>query len=120
MQDRLAAHGIHRVSQEYWNLTSAELVEHALRRGEGKLADNGALVVTTGKHTGRSPQDKFIVEDAETKDRVGWGSVNRPFDAEKFDRLYSKLTAYFTGKTVYVRDCVAGAAARAFTSDSSR
>jgi len=107
--DRLAHHGIHHVAQAYWNLSTPELVEHALRRGEGKLADNGSLVVTTGPHTGRSPQDKFIVEDAETKDQVKWGGVNKAFDSAHFDSLYHRLTAYLQGRELYVSDLLAGA-----------
>jgi phosphoenolpyruvate carboxykinase (ATP) len=109
MQDRLTVHGIRNVGPIYWNLSTPELVEHAIRLGEGQLADNGALLTTTGKHTGRSPQDKFIVEDSETHDRVKWGSVNKPFEPERFDRLYARLTAYLQGRPLYVRDCVAGA-----------
>src|ERR1022692_1737968 len=107
--DRLALHGIHHVAQAHWNLSTPELIEHALRRGEGKLADNGALVVTTGPHTGRSPQDKFIVEDSETKDPVKWGTLNKPFDEDHFNRLHHRLTAYLQGRELYVTDCLAGA-----------
>ena len=95
MQDRLALHGIRNVSQVHWNLNSTELVEHALRRGEGQLADNGALLVTTGQHTGRAPQDKFIVDDSETHERVNWGNVNKPFDSGKFDlaaRVFEEMS----------------------------
>src|SRR5215472_19299557 len=75
----------------YSNLHSGLLVEHSVRRGEGLLADNGALVGYTGKFTGRTPTDKFTVKDAVTAELVNWGSVNQPFDPEKFDPLFDRV-----------------------------
>ena len=78
-------------SDVHFNLWPAHLVEHAIRNGEAQLADNGAVVATTGKKTGRSPKDKFIVKDAITADKVAWGAVNQPFDSAKFDALYLRV-----------------------------
>ena len=69
------------------NLPSARLVEAAVRRREGMLAENGALVAKTGKRTGRSPKDTFIVEDDLTRDTVDWGAVNKPFSTEDFEAI---------------------------------
>ena len=71
----------------YRNLTPAQLTEAALRRGEGTLSNTGALVVTTGKYTGRSPDDKFIVDTPTIHDKIAWGKVNRPISREKFDAI---------------------------------
>src|SRR5579862_375502 len=84
------------------NLHSGVLVEHAVRRGEGLLADNGALVAYTGKYTGRSPKDKFTVKDQITAELVNWGDVNQPFDPEKFDALYDRVVASLQGKELFV------------------
>ena len=100
----ISALGLGNVSAAYWNLDPAQLVEDTIVRGEGVLANNGALAIDTGEFTGRSPQDRFIVEDDITRDSVWWGDINKKFDAEKFDRLYNRVTSYLSGKEVYVRD----------------
>jgi phosphoenolpyruvate carboxykinase (ATP) len=91
------------------NLHSGLLVEHAIRRGEGLLADNGALVAYTGKYTGRSPKDKFTVKDPATTELVNWGDVNQAFDPEKFDALFDRVVASLRGKELFVQDLYAGA-----------
>jgi phosphoenolpyruvate carboxykinase (ATP) len=103
----LSALGLENVEVAYWNLTPAELVEETITRGEGFLTDTGALAVDTGEFTGRSPKDKFIVNDAITENTVWWGDINIKFDTEKFDRLYNRVTAYLSGKEVFVRDSYA-------------
>ena len=93
----------------YRNLTPAQLVEHALRRGEGTLSNTGALVVKTGKYTGRSANDKFIVDTPAVHDDIAWGKVNRPMKKEKFDAIFAKVTAYLQNKDVFIFDGFAGA-----------
>ncbi len=95
----------------YWNLTPEELVEHAVCKGMGQLADSGALVIHTGEFTGRSPEDRFIVKDSETANKVNWGKVNLPFESRKFDKLWRKCCNYLKKKDVYVRDVRANASA---------
>ncbi len=85
------------------------MVEHALNRDEGILADTGALMCDTGNFTGRSPKDKFIVRDALTASRVNWGSINQSFDGEAFARLHQKMLAFLENQTVFVRYARAGA-----------
>ena len=99
--------GLKNVADAYWNLQPAELVEETILGGEGMLTDTGALAVDTGKFTGRSPKDKFIVCDETTEKSVWWGDINIKFDSEKFDRLYHRVTGYLQGKTIYVRDAYA-------------
>lgn len=96
--------GIKNVKKAFWNLTPAELVERALENGEGQLADNGALAADTGRFTGRSPKDRFIVEDDITRDHVWWGDINIKFDPAKFDALYNKVIAHIENKELYIRD----------------
>ena len=98
-----------RAHKLYINLGSEELLRIALDKGEGKLAANGALVVNTGKYTGRSPDDKFIVDDELTHDTVAWGKVNRPTDKKTFNDLKAKLENYLEDKEVYVFKGYAGA-----------
>ena len=93
----------------YRNLDPAHLVEAALRRGEGKLSNTGALVVTTGKYTGRSPDDKYIVDTPAIHDDIAWGKVNRPISREKFLNLKAKVAAYLQNREVFVFDGYAGA-----------
>ncbi|MEO8795451.1 MAG: phosphoenolpyruvate carboxykinase (ATP) [Daejeonella sp.] len=90
-----------------WQLSPAELVEKAIINSEGTLADNGALAIDTGKFTGRSPKDRFIVLDNITEKAVWWGDVNIKFDASKFDALFNKVTNYLSDKEIYVRDAYA-------------
>ncbi|MEE3282258.1 MAG: phosphoenolpyruvate carboxykinase, partial [Pseudomonadota bacterium] len=93
----------------FWNLSSAQLYEHAIRNGEGSMCKDGPLVVLTGQHTGRSARDKFVVCDDATKDEVWWGEVNAPYQPDQFDALYERLCRYLEGKNLYVQDCFVGA-----------
>ena len=99
-----------KVLHSYWNLPPAHLVEHALRRQEAKLTATGALAVRTGIHTGRSPQDKFIVDDDSTHNQIWWGAVNKPFAPEAFDALLARMGAFMEGHEIYVQDLAVGAA----------
>ncbi len=101
--------GIINASAVYRNLTPAQLTEHALRRGEGLLSNTGALVVKTGKYTGRSANDKFIVDTPAVHDEIAWGKVNRPIEKEKYDAIKSKVVAYLQNKEIFVFDGFAGA-----------
>jgi phosphoenolpyruvate carboxykinase (ATP) len=93
----------------HWNLLLAQLVEHAVRRGEGRLAKDGPLVVETGKHTGRSAKDKFIVRDAETENSVWWGSTNVGMTPEHFAALKADFLAHLaTRDTLFVQDLYGG------------
>lgn len=101
--------GLKNLGQAYWNLSVPQLVEHALIRQEGILASNGALCVNTGKYTGRSPKDKFIVDEPEIHDEIDWNKVNVPISVEKFDLLYKRMLAYVQGKNLYIFDGYVGA-----------
>lgn len=105
----LEMHGIKNAGEVLWNLGTAQLIEYSLSQQEGMLASGGALVVRTGQHTGRSPQDKFVVRDPNTEDKIWWGSVNQPFEPEKFDALYKRVLAYLQDKRLFVQDCFVGA-----------
>ncbi len=91
------------------NASPATLVRKAIENGEGSLSETGALVVYTGKYTGRSPDDKFIVDTPEFHNDISWGKVNRPISQERFDALYAKAAEYMSGRELYVFDGFAGA-----------
>lgn len=102
----LESYGIMNAKVRY-QLSAKELHKETLEKGQGKESDTGALAVDTGEFTGRSPKDRFIVKDEITRDRVWWGNINIPFEAENFDALYDRVTDYLSGKEVYVRDSYA-------------
>ncbi len=97
-----------RVGKANWNFIAPVLFEEAVRRGEGKVAAGGSLVVTTGKHTGRAANDKFIVKNAASEGRVWWGKVNKPFPQEKFDQVFEKMKKFMADKEVFVLDAFVG------------
>ncbi|MBQ2651648.1 MAG: phosphoenolpyruvate carboxykinase (ATP) [Clostridia bacterium] len=100
--------GIVNATAVYRNLKPSQLTEHALRRGEGTLSNTGALVVKTGKYTGRSANDKFIVDTPAVHDEIAWGSVNRPITKARFDAIYNKAVAYLQNREVFIFDGFAG------------
>jgi len=99
--------GINTSKTEFWNLSSEELADKTVALNQGIYANNGAVAVNTGEFTGRSPEDRFIVKDEVTENSVDWNSINMPFTSENFDKLYTKITNYFSDKDVYVRDSYA-------------
>ena len=106
----LSEHGIDASGPVYRNPTTALLYTHALVRGEAKLAEGGPLVVDTGKYTGRSPKDKFLVEEDSSQDRIWWGDVNQPLSEDHFTRLRDKVTGQLdAADALYVIDAWAGA-----------
>ena len=90
---KAAAAAIERSAKVRSNVIEAVLYEDSLRRGEGVVTASGALVADTGKHTGRSPKDKFTLRDAVTEKTVWWGRENQPIDQENFDRLLADFVA---------------------------
>ena len=91
------------------NLSPAALVEIALKTEKARLTDKGALLIETGKYTGRSPKDRFIVEEEGVKDEINWGAENKKIAPEVFDRIYGKVAAYLSNRDIYVFDGFAGA-----------
>jgi phosphoenolpyruvate carboxykinase (ATP) len=103
----LAALGIRQPGAVHFNLSAPTLVEHALRRGEGLLTSTGALVAYTGSHTGRSPRDRYLVEEPSTQGELDWGKVNQPLPPARLDRLLDHVRDYLQGRELFVGDAVA-------------
>ncbi|HEX9006404.1 MAG TPA: phosphoenolpyruvate carboxykinase (ATP) [Bacteroidota bacterium] len=101
--------GLRNLGTTYWNLPAPALYEESVRRREGWISDQGPLVVHTGHHTGRSANDKFIVRDETTADKVAWGKINRPMEPKHFEILLKKLLAYLQGRDVFVQNLYGGA-----------
>ena len=105
----LSGHGIEAGGTVHHNPTVALLYSHALERGDGTLAEGGPLVVDTGDHTGRSPNDKFVVREPSSEDRIWWGKVNQELPEDAFEGLRDKVTSFLADQDLYVVDALAGA-----------
>ncbi len=90
-------------------MSTSELIEHALRRGEGVLGSDGQLIVDTRPHTGRSPKDKFFVRESSSEKHIDWGETNRGVEPAVFDALWDRVAAYLSEREVYSLDCFVGA-----------
>ena len=105
----LREQGMHHLAPVHWNLTAPYLYEHAVQRREGQLGLGGSFVVNTGRHTGRSPKDKYIVNEPGTKDTVWWGGINQPIEPDRFAGLQQRMLAYLQGRELFAQDLYAGA-----------
>ena len=106
----LGQHGLKPTGRIHWNLPPAELVEHAVWRGEGQLSADGSFVAVTAPHTGRSPKDKFTVKEPTSEENIAWGDVNVPMEEGHFARLRKDLLAHLNEQDdLYIRDVWAGA-----------
>jgi phosphoenolpyruvate carboxykinase (ATP) len=105
----LANHGFSNMRMVYWNLPTEALYEEMSFRGEARITHRGPVVASTGAHTARSANDKFVVKEGSTEENIWWGEYNRPFSQEKFTDLYNRLLGYFQGRDLFVQDCYAGA-----------
>src|SRR5262245_23840396 len=103
----LSALGLAHTGAVHAHLPPAALVELALARGEARLSDRGALAATTGKYTGRSPKDRYLLAGPEDQGRIAWGAVNRPLDAAVVDRLHARMAAHLQGHELFVCDASA-------------
>ena len=102
--------GIGNIAAAHWNYRRPALYEEAVRRGEAQIAEGGALIAMTGAHTGRSPNDKYIVREPSSEHDIWWGEVNRPISRDVFNDIHGRVAAYLQGKEVFIQDCYAGAA----------
>jgi phosphoenolpyruvate carboxykinase (ATP) len=98
-----------RTDRVKWNLSAAALYEEAIRKQEGVIAAEGPLVCRTGSHTGRSPNDKFVVREPSSEQHIGWGKVNKPMEQAQWDTLHADFINSLAGKELYALDCYAGA-----------
>ena len=105
----LKEYGIVNTKNVYRNLSVPELYEHALRQNDGMIVSGGPLVAYTGIHTGRSPEDRFVVKESSSEKDIDWGKHNKPITPELFERMYAKVAAYLQGRDIYVRESYAGA-----------
>ncbi|HYN33692.1 MAG TPA: phosphoenolpyruvate carboxykinase (ATP) [Ilumatobacteraceae bacterium] len=101
--------GVEQPGQVWRNLNTPALYEHAVRRYEGMIAHLGPLVVRTGQYTGRSPNDKWVVDEPGSRDDVWWGNVNRAMSPDSYEHLRARLMAYLQQRELFVQDCYSGA-----------
>jgi phosphoenolpyruvate carboxykinase (ATP) len=90
---------------EIFELGTEELINIAVENNEGVIASNGALSLETGERTGRSPNDRFIVQEDSTSQLIDWGDINKPFDADKFSLLWDKVDSYLACRSLYSGKC---------------
>lgn len=109
VRQALAKQGLVNTGPIHLDYSASELIEHVIRRGEGRLAFGGSLVVETGVYTGRSANDKFIVEEPSSQDKVAWGKINVPISEEKYDKIRQKLLSFLQGRELFVQECRVGA-----------
>ncbi|MBU1985503.1 phosphoenolpyruvate carboxykinase (ATP), partial [bacterium] len=109
VQKSLESHGLKNLAQVLWNPSTPQLYEEIVRRQEGLVAHLGPLVVRTGHHTGRSPNDKFIVQEPTSEKDIWWGAANRPMTEKHFGMLFNHLRSFLQGRNIFVQDCYAGA-----------
>ncbi|MBF0165050.1 MAG: phosphoenolpyruvate carboxykinase (ATP), partial [Magnetococcales bacterium] len=109
---QLLEQGFEHTGSMHVDLPSSMLYEIAIHRNEGRIAHGGAFVVETGQYTGRSANDKFIVDEPSSRDQVAWGAVNHPFPEEKYNKLRARVLAYLKNQELFVQDCRVGADTR--------
>lgn len=102
-------HGLLNLRKVYWNLPTESLYEEIVFRGEGKTSRLGPMVVSSGKHTARAAQDKFVVREPDSEEHIWWGEYNRPISPEQFNEIYNRLQGFLQGRDLFVQDCYAGA-----------
>lgn len=106
---RLESVGIVDPASIFWNLSTAALYEEAVARREGTVVTGGAIVCRTGPHTGRSPRDRFLVDEPSSSANINWGEVNRGISVEQFEAVHKVVVEHLKGKDLFVQDCYAGA-----------
>ena len=106
---RLKNHGLTNLDRVFWNLPDEALYEEIIFRNEGKIVNQGPVVVKTGRHTARAAADKFVVKEQSTEDNIWWGVYNRPYSVEKFNELYARAQAFCQDEELFVQDCYVGA-----------
>jgi phosphoenolpyruvate carboxykinase (ATP) len=104
----LSNHGLKHLDTAYWNLSTPALYEEIIFRNEGKIVNQGPILVKTGKHTARAANDKFVVREDTTLDDIWWGEYNRPISPEQFNTILTRAQAYAQGEELFVQDCYAG------------
>ncbi|MBU0529674.1 phosphoenolpyruvate carboxykinase (ATP), partial [bacterium] len=104
----LSNHGLKHLETVYWNLSTPALYEEIIFRNEGKIVNQGPILVKTGKHTARAANDKFVVREDTTLDDIWWGDYNRPLSPEQFNTILTRAQAYAQGEEIFVQDCYAG------------
>ncbi|MGA7306485.1 MAG: phosphoenolpyruvate carboxykinase (ATP), partial [Rhodothermales bacterium] len=106
---KLKNHGLAYLDRVFWNLPSSALYEEAVFRGEGHMMEGGPFLVHTGRWTARAANDKYIVQEPTTAEKIWWGIYNRPMAPEKFSGLFGRLQALLQGEELFVQDCYVGA-----------